>query len=178
MCNVFAAKLDYLLGKSTVARQAHVTRKQSPHISFKMATGTTTTNDSQGEFILNYLEDVVSVLEHVVLCMQQKKYLHRDVFGVQLALEEAINNALRHGNGSDPAKSVRVAYHVDTDQVWLEVEDEGDGFEPATVRDPTLAENIDQPGGRGLLFIRTFMNLVEYNSDGNQVRMLKRRSPR
>ena len=140
-----------------------------------MATGSTTTNDSQGEFLLNYLDDVVSVLEHVVLCMRRRKYLHRDVFGVQLALEEAINNAIRHGNRSDPAKSVRVAYHVDTDQVWLEVEDEGDGFEPAAIPDPTLEENLDQPGGRGLLFIRTFMNLVEYYNDGNQVRMLKRR---
>jgi serine/threonine-protein kinase RsbW len=95
---------------------------------------------------------------------------------VRLALEEAVVNGLRHGNQGDPSKCVRVLYRVAPEAVLAEVQDEGAGFDPARVPDPTLPENVDRPGGRGLVLMRHFMTWVEFSARGNRVTLCKRRS--
>jgi serine/threonine-protein kinase RsbW len=92
---------------------------------------------------------------------------------VRLALEEALVNAIKHGNGLDPSKSVRVHCDIQTDRVYVEIEDEGPGFAPEDVPDPTLDENIERPSGRGLMLIRSFMNRVDFNDRGNCIRIEK-----
>ena len=86
-------------------------------------------------------------------------------------LHEAIVNAVRHGNGGDPHRHVRVAYRFLSNEVFIEVEDEGRGFDRSNVADPTVEQNRGRPGGRGLMMMRHFMNSVEYNERGNCVRM-------
>jgi serine/threonine-protein kinase RsbW len=103
-------------------------------------------------------------------------YPEDDVFAVCLGLNEALLNAVLHGNGGDPAKQVRVAYHVGTGQVEVEVEDEGPGFEPANVPDPRTPENLERLGGRGLLLMRAYLTSVRYNPQGNGVILSKCRS--
>lgn len=100
----------------------------------------------------------------------------RDVYGIHLALEEALVNAIRHGNQSDPAKYVEIRAFLADDLVRIEIHDEGPGFNPATLPDPTSDEFLDRPNGRGVLLIRTFMTRVDYQGRGNVVVMEKERT--
>ena len=97
------------------------------------------------------------------------------IFAIHLAAEEALVNAVVHGNKLAPAKSVHVECHVSTDLVRLEVTDEGEGFDPKSVPDCTLAERLDCPSGRGVMLMRSFMTRIEYNAKGNSVVLEKRR---
>jgi serine/threonine-protein kinase RsbW len=116
------------------------------------------------------------LLEEVVDAMAGWGYSSRDRSGMRLALEEAIINGLRHGNGGDLGKCVRVYYRVGPDAVLAEVEDEGPGFDPAAVPDPTLPENLGRPSGRGLLLMRHFTTWVCFSGRGNRVTLWKERS--
>ena len=97
----------------------------------------------------------------------------RDVFGVKLALEEALVNAIKHGNQMDRAKKVHVAYRLAPGHFEVHITDEGPGFDPGDVPDPTAAENLERPCGRGLMLMRHYMNEVAFNARGNSVRMSK-----
>ncbi len=112
----------------------------------------------------------------IVDLLESHDYPSHDVMGVRLALEEVLMNAIKHGNKKDPAKTVRIKYEVTLERVCVEVEDQGDGFRPEDVPDPTLPENLERPGGRGVFLIQRFMSSVEYNPRGNQVRVTKLRS--
>ena len=93
-----------------------------------------------------------------------------------MALEEALVNAIKHGNQLDRAKSVRVNYHVSPDRFDVQITDEGPGFDPVDVPDPTAPENIERPCGRGLLLMRHYMTEVAYHDRGRTVRMAKVRN--
>jgi len=97
-----------------------------------------------------------------------------DLFGVHMALEESISNAIRHGNKQDLAKRVEVECRYSDERFWLRVCDEGVGFVPEAVPDCCAPERLEVPGGRGLTLIRAFMSWVEYNEQGNCVTMEKR----
>ena len=103
-------------------------------------------------------------------------YGQGDVFAVKLALEEVLVNAIKHGNKYDSNKSVHVAHEIDEHQAVFTITDEGEGFRPADVPDPTADENLEKPCGRGLMLMRAFMDEVSYNDRGNQVRLMKRKS--
>ena len=100
----------------------------------------------------------------------------RDLFGVELALEESLSNAIRHGNQLDASKQVLVECKVSPERFWLRVSDEGAGFQPQMVPDCTADENLECPGGRGLALMKAYMTRVEYNPCGNCVTMEKTRS--
>lgn len=100
----------------------------------------------------------------------------RDLFGVELTLEESLSNAIRHGNRMDESKQVLVECKLSPERFWLRVTDEGRGFRPAAVPDCTADQNLECPGGRGLALIRAYMTHVEHNRRGNCVTMEKVRS--
>jgi serine/threonine-protein kinase RsbW len=112
----------------------------------------------------------------ILAAMLDLGYAHRDMFAMRLALEEAIVNAVKHGNASDPDKEVRIRFHVTADEALAEVEDEGPGFDPHSVRDPLAAENLERPCGRGLLLMEYYMTRVQYSERGNSVTLGRRRS--
>ena len=98
-------------------------------------------------------------------------------YGVDMAIREAVTNAVLHGNRQDAAKFVYVT--VKSSPGWLEisVHDEGAGFNPADVPNPTETENILKSSGRGIFFMRTFMNDVEWlirPEGGTTVKMSKK----
>jgi serine/threonine-protein kinase RsbW len=99
----------------------------------------------------------------------------RDYFGVQMALEESLSNAIRHGNKLDESKRVLVECKASSDRFWLRVTDEGPGFKLQSVPDCTADENLECCGGRGLALIQAYMNYVQYNECGNSVTMEKTR---
>ena len=99
-------------------------------------------------------------------------------FGVDMAVREAVTNAVLHGNLQDEAKSVEIVFNASQDALEITVRDHGTGFNPASVPDPTDPQNILKTSGRGILFMRTFMDEVEWSNHpagGTVVRMLKRR---
>jgi serine/threonine-protein kinase RsbW len=82
-----------------------------------------------------------------------------------------MTNAFRHGNNCDPTKHITVRYKVTKKQIEIEVEDEGNGFEPGLVPDPTQPEFIDRPHGRGIMLMQAYLDEVEFSQTGNSVRL-------
>lgn len=95
------------------------------------------------------------------------------IFAIKLAFEEAVTNAVKHGNRNDPTKRVHLRYHVDPDRIVFMVRDEGCGFCPDEVPDPTRDENLERPSGRGLMLMQSYMTQVRYSDAGNEVWLLK-----
>ena len=103
-------------------------------------------------------------------------YSEHDIFAIKLAVEEALVNAIKHGNQLDPDKRVEVSFQITFDRFDIKIVDEGPGFKPEDVPDPTQEENWERPCGRGLLIIRSYMNEVTYHGRGNVVTMFKLRN--
>jgi serine/threonine-protein kinase RsbW len=120
--------------------------------------------------------DVRPLVEKLEARMRVLGYPSRDLFAVTLALYEAAKNALQHGNRGDPGKCVHLRYLVTADEVLLEVEDQGPGFDPDRVADPLSEASPDRPGGRGLFLMRAYMTWVSFNRQGNQVTLALQRS--
>lgn len=99
------------------------------------------------------------------------------VFAVKLALEEALINAIKHGNHLNQSKHVHIQYIVDANKIEITIEDEGPGFDRRSVPDPTLEENLERCCGRGILLMEAYMDAVEYSQDGRRVRMIKYNEP-
>jgi serine/threonine-protein kinase RsbW len=121
-------------------------------------------------------ESVRQVLKDVLDQLELQHWPQRDIFSVHLAMEEALVNAMRHGNHLDSAKHVRVCCMLFTDRVCIEIADEGAGFDPASLPDPTCGDHIQSPCGRGVMLMRAFMSRVEYTPPGNCVILEKDRS--
>lgn len=119
----------------------------------------------------------LEVQEKIVELLEARSFSPQDVFGIRLSLEEALVNAIKHGNGGDPEKSVHVQCRIAADEIDIVIEDEGPGFDPGDIPDPTLEENLEVPSGRGVMLMRSFMTQVEYNDTGNRVRLLKTLAP-
>ncbi|MCK6455228.1 MAG: ATP-binding protein [Phycisphaerae bacterium] len=100
-------------------------------------------------------------------------YSEDDIFAIKLSLEEAMTNAVRHGNRCDASKHVTIRYAVTPERTIIIVRDEGPGFCPDRVPDPTAPENIERPSGRGIMLIRAYMTHVEYSATGNEITMVK-----
>ena len=101
------------------------------------------------------------------------------VYGIDMAVREAVTNAVLHGNLQDETKSVEVGVTDHGASLVITVRDEGAGFDPSTVPDPTDPRNLLKASGRGILFMHTFMDEVEWErhpEGGTVVRMTKRRS--
>lgn len=98
----------------------------------------------------------------------------KEVFAVRLALEEALVNAVKHGNEFDPAKTVKVVYTLKPEVFDIRITDQGAGFDPEQVPDPTDFDNLDRPCGRGVFLIKAYMSDVSYHDGGKTVAMVKR----
>jgi serine/threonine-protein kinase RsbW len=96
-------------------------------------------------------------------------------FGIRLSLEEAIVNGFHHGNQRDPSKPVEVRWNISSDVAEFHVIDQGEGFDPDAVPDPTLDENLEIPSGRGIMLIRTYMSEAAYHAPGNHLEMCYRK---
>ncbi|HXQ68925.1 MAG TPA: ATP-binding protein [Pyrinomonadaceae bacterium] len=99
-------------------------------------------------------------------------------YGIDMAVREAVTNAVLHGNRQDENKTVDIVLKSLPDAVEISVHDQGHGFNPENVPDPTATENLLKTSGRGIFFMRTFMDEVYWlirPEGGTTVRMLKRR---
>lgn len=123
------------------------------------------------------LAEVRRVQDQIEAALQANRFGETDQFAVKLAVEEALVNAIKHGNQLDPTKTVRVRYAVDDVRFHIHITDEGPGFNPEDLPDPTEDWNIEKPCGRGVLLIRSFMTTVDFLGRGNEVVMSKQKTP-
>jgi serine/threonine-protein kinase RsbW len=112
----------------------------------------------------------------VMAAVQRRHFDDNAVYGINLALEECLINAVKHGNRCDLAKSVDLEAVINDDRVEITIEDQGKGFDRATVPDPLADENLQRLHGRGLLLMETYMNEVQYSKGGRRVRLVRLRN--
>ncbi|HAB30026.1 MAG: ATP-binding protein [Gemmatimonadota bacterium] len=130
------------------------------------------------ELILELPNDIRSI-EHAVEyvtrhCTSCCEYARRLNLNFRVGLTEALSNAMLYGNNSDPEKSVRVEVAIKLEEVSVRVTDQGVGFDPTTVPDPTLPANISKSGGRGIFLMKALMDEVQFNDRGNSVTLVLR----
>ena len=113
------------------------------------------------------------LLDDILNALMTNGWENKLVFGVHLSMEEALVNAVMHGNKFNPAKKVHVRVGISSNLFRAEIADEGDGFDPNRLPDPTDPDYLDKPNGRGVMLMRNFMTRVEYNPKGNAVFMEK-----
>jgi serine/threonine-protein kinase RsbW len=116
------------------------------------------------------------LIDEVLDQLKSQNWSEREIFAVHLAIDEALVNAITHGNASDASKHVRFHCRLASDKVRIEITDEGKGFNPDSVPDPTTPCRINCPNGRGVMLMRGFMSRVEFYGRGNRVVMEKDRA--
>ena len=94
-------------------------------------------------------------------------------FALVLGLTETLNNAYRHGNRGKPERHIVVRYRLCAGAAEIDVTDDGDGFDPHGIVDPTADENLARPNGRGILLMKSLFDDVEFKQGGRKVRLLR-----
>jgi serine/threonine-protein kinase RsbW len=121
-------------------------------------------------------DDIDRAEEQLLGLLEKHGYEESSRFAVRLAVEEALTNAFHHGHKTLPAGTpVRFDFAVTPQEVRMFIEDQGPGFSPDAVPDPTLEENLEIPSGRGILLMRAYMSSVEFSGRGNQLTMVYRK---
>lgn len=114
----------------------------------------------------------ISLIEPIVIEVFERYEISKDICGnVLVALTEAMNNAIQHGNAFDSSKSVCLSYNMCNSMLYFTVCDEGQGFNPEVIPDPTDPQNIDKPNGRGVFLMRRLADEVEFEKNGAMVRL-------
>lgn len=130
-------------------------------------------NASDRRRIRNTRAELDETTNAIVGAAERLGYPQASCFALRLALEEAISNAFRHGHRNlDPGADIGIAWDATPERITIVVEDQGPGFDPGTLPDPTTEENLEKPSGRGLLLIRAYMSTIDFNDAGNQVTMV------
>ncbi len=135
---------------------------------FSMTSNTFTDIQINSDF-----QQAKEVEDQIITAAEQCGYDDDTIFALRLSVEEALSNAIRHGNLYDVNKKIDIRYSIRPERIDLYVRDEGRGFDPRTVPDPTSPENLESPSGRGVMLMRAYMNQVEYNERGNQIHLVK-----
>ena len=113
------------------------------------------------------------VSSKILSSLEPRKLDEDKLFDIRLCVEEAVRNAMVHGNGGNKNLSVRVAYWVKDERFIVEVKDEGSGFDYRRLEDPTANESLMKNSGRGVFLIKNLMDEIEFNERGNKVKMVK-----
>lgn len=130
----------------------------------------------QLDYVLELPNDLRAIERSVEYLMDRARAVGFDDDRLRLnfrvGLTEALANAMLYGNCRDPRKRVRIEALLSPEQISVQVTDEGRGFDPESILDPTLPSNRLRAGGRGLFLIRKLMDRVEFNERGNAIRMV------
>lgn len=133
-----------------------------------------------GEFevqvVPNDLRSIIAPKEAILSALERNGFPESDIFAIKLALEEALTNAVKHGNANDPGKRVTVRYSITPARAVVIVRDEGPGFMPENVPDCTCAERLPVPSGRGIMLMKAYMDMICYRDKGREVYFVKERS--
>ena len=115
------------------------------------------------------------VIQEVIAALEgDESFSREEKFSLRLCLDEAIQNAISHGNGDDLSKKVQFSIYSTGDRWELIVRDEGDGFQPEKVHDPREKGGLEQEGGRGILILLEYMDGIKYYDGGRTLVISKR----
>ncbi|MCQ2229496.1 MAG: ATP-binding protein [Bacteroidales bacterium] len=114
----------------------------------------------------------ISIVEKLINNQAVACKLNTEVYGkLLIAVVEALNNAIVHGNNMDKDKKVKVAFEIDSEKIEYTISNEGESFDPESVPDPTSPENLENEGGRGVFLIKNLADEVHYSDEGRTVTM-------
>lgn len=119
------------------------------------------------------LTSYLPLIDEILIILNDFGWSKPHSFGVHMALEESISNAVRHGNKHDPDKLVHIDCELSEKRFYAKICDEGPGYDPWKVPDCCADENLEVPGGRGLALMRAYMTTVELTDHGRCVIMEK-----
>lgn len=112
----------------------------------------------------------ITIVERLVDELCERYQIQEEHYGnILIALTEAANNAIYHGNQEDPSKKVTLKYNADKDKFHFIIEDDGPGFDFTNIPDPTSPENLEKPNGRGVFLMRHLADEVEFEENGRIV---------
>jgi serine/threonine-protein kinase RsbW len=137
------------------------------------------TEDTVALTFASRIEAIAEAADSVARLAGRFGYDEAAIFGIDMAVREAVTNAVLHGNKEDAQKPVELIFAHKPETLTITVRDRGTGFDPASVPDPTNTENLLKTSGRGILFMRNFMDEVEWTihpEGGTVVRMTKNRA--
>jgi serine/threonine-protein kinase RsbW len=116
--------------------------------------------------------DNLVIIEKLIDDLSERFNFSSEVYGnILVAMVEAVNNAILHGNKSNTTKFVRVKYYINDHYITFVVKDEGTGFNINEVPDPTLSENLEKPNGRGLFLMKNLVDNIRFLSNGSEVEL-------
>ena len=114
----------------------------------------------------------INIIEKVIDDLKNEYDIHEDSYGnILVAVTEAVNNAIVHVNGCDPAKQVKVSYEIDGDRIMFTITDQGKGFDYYNLPDPTAPENLEKPTGRGVFLMKHLADQVIFSENGKMVEL-------
>ena len=117
------------------------------------------------------IENLV-IIEKLIDDLSERYHFSPEVYGnILVAMVEAVNNAILHGNKSNANKNVKVKYEIKDHYITFVVKDEGPGFNIEEVPDPTLSENIEKPNGRGLFLMKNLVDSINFFCNGAEVEL-------
>ena len=122
---------------------------------------------------ISYFEEMDKATSVVLSAMDSLGYADESIRKMKIILTELFANAIFHGNKGDHSKKVTVGHTIDKKKTVISIMDEGDGFDPARVPDPTLPENLVKDSGRGLYIVKSYADRLEFNKKGNRVTITK-----
>jgi len=115
------------------------------------------------------LIDNIKIIESFIDNAKERFHINDDIYGnIMISVTECISNAIIHGNGSNPKKLVKLELRFLEDQIKFIIEDEGKGFEPNELQDPTSPENISNYGGRGVFIMKHLSDEVSFEDNGRK----------
>jgi serine/threonine-protein kinase RsbW len=118
------------------------------------------------------LSENIRMIESFIDNAKEKFHLNDDIYGnIMIAVTEAVNNAIKHGNKSQSNKNVTLALSLESGLIKFKVEDEGNGFDFQNLPDPTAPENIEKPGGRGIFLMKHLSDEVDFKERGRVVEL-------
>jgi len=123
---------------------------------------------------LSYLEEMDRTTATILTALDIAGFKDEDIRKMKIILTELLVNAIIHGNHKDHSKRVTVGHLIDPQQAVVSIMDEGEGFDPAVIPDPTLPENLEKPCGRGLFIVRHYVESISFNETGNRVTITKK----
>ncbi len=124
------------------------------------------------------IESIAEATAAVVETARRVGFGEESLFGIDMAVREAVTNAVLHGNEQDENKPVEIGLNISGGELVVTVRDRGEGFDPSSVPDPTDEQNLLKASGRGILFMRSFMDEVSWQrhpEGGTTVRMTKKK---
>jgi len=121
--------------------------------------------------LFSELESLTQLEKHVDDLCEQFSVCEDDYGNILIAITEAVNNAITHGNKLDATKKVLLAIAGNSEELEFVVEDEGAGFDVATVPDPTLPENIEKLSGRGIFLMRNLADDISFENKGTKIKL-------